>query len=677
MWVSFFLVAVVIGILLYVPGYLLAKCFYFKSCTSFAIAPAFSIFLYVLLGIAYGAVGEPVAWWSIVVPAFALPMVAMLVSSFVSRKRFIAKAAEQVVEWKVVLLYVAVGIFIVGIYFVKDLNGAGSFAQLYDNASHLNGIRSMVENGNYSILLYGLYSAEEVGSGIAPTEVSGSFYPAAWHLVTALGSAITNAEATVSENASLAVFMGVLFPASVSLLMSRIFCENQIIIIGSLVTLGFTAFPWGFLTFGPLYSNLAAFCLVPLSICCISSVFSSAVSAKRRFAWLFVFAISCVTLASLQPNAVFAVVVLGTPFCAAEFFFLLEKRGIRKRTAAALCGISVVALIAVWALAWSSPLFEGVVAYPWPAFESKQQALFGILSLSLRSFTPQWLLGALVLIGFVWTVVKKKYRYLAISYLISSAIFIVCASSDGVLRSILAGFWYNDAYRIAALVGLSSIPLASIGGFFVLTLVTGAVRNLRMPSAFAPIGCMALFVLGAISVFSPVGLIQGEDCEEAAFGVVNDKLNWISSPDTRRYTVEEADFVRRAMALTKDDPGGIVNVPYDGSVFSYGADGANVMFRSYATAGEYFEKSESVLVREGLNLIADNMDVREAAHELGAKYVLLLDCEGMGSVISSLDDDMAASDCYEYRGIVAINEQTPGFDLIASEEDMRLYRIDC
>lgn len=677
MWVSFFLTAVVIGLLLYVPGYFLVRCLPFGRCTSFALAPAFSIFLYVLLGVVYGAAGKPVAWWAIVVPVFVLSAAPMVIASCGGYRRLVAEVAERITEWKIVLLYVAVGTFVVSLIFVRDLNGAGSFAQLYDNASHLNGIKSMVENGNYSILLYGLYSAAEVNSGIAPTEIYGSFYPAAWHLVTALGSAITNAEATVSENASLAVFMGVVFPSSVSLLMSRVFCEKQIIIFGSLVTLAFTAFPWGFLTFGPLYSNLAAFCLIPISVCCIGSVFSAAISVKMRLIWLLVFTVSCCSLASLQPNAVFAVVVLGAPYCVTGLFLLLRGKEIRKRTAVAACGISIVALIAIWALAWSSPFFEGVVTYPWPSFEGKKQAVFGILSLSLRSFTPQWLLGALVVVGFFWTVVKRKYRYLAVSYLISSAIFIVCASSDGVLRSFLAGFWYNDAYRIAALVALSSIPLASIGGFFVVSQVAGFVRSLRVPNVFLRVTCLVLVCLGALSVFSPAGLLLDEDYEEAAFGVVDDKLNWISSTATRRYTPEEAAFVRRAMTIIGNDPGGIVNVPYDGSVFSYGADGANVMFRSYSIVGGASEKSESVLVREGLNLIEGNEAVRNAARTLDAKYVLLLDCEGIGSAASSLDDDIAGSSYYEYRGIVAIDDETPGFDLVASEGDMRLYRIDC
>lgn len=673
MWVSFFFVAAAICSLLYLPGYLAARCLPLGRCTSFAVAPVFSIFLYVLIGAVCGLVGLSVEWWALVAPSLILPAIACF---GIRNKHAERESDAKIVEWKTVLLYVLVGIVVVGFIFVKDLNGAGSFAQLYDNAAHLSGIRSMAENGNYSILLYGFYSAEEVSSGIAPIGVIGSFYPAAWHLVTALGSSATGVEASISANASLAVFMAIVFPASVSLLMSKIFQEGNIARLGSLFALAFTAFPWGFLTFGPLYSNLAAFCIVPISVCCISCAFGGAISAKKRVVWVFIFIVSCVSLVSLQPNAVFTVMVLGAPLCVAELIALLKEKGVRARNAAFLCSMSVLVLVGVWAFAWSSSFFEGVVTYPWPPFEGKSQAILGALSLSLRAFTPQWILGILVIVGISWTLAKKRYRYLVVSYLIASAMFVICASTNGVLRSFLTGFWYNDAYRIAALVGLSSIPLASIGAYSVISLLSRLMFRLQAPKLLTTAGCGALVILAAFLVFDPVGLVQGEDSEEPAFCVVNDKLDWLAAEDTRRYTVEEADFVRKAMGLTEHDPGGIVNVPYDGSVFAYGADGANTMFRSYSCIGGASEKPESVLVRERLNLIGDDDSVKKAASVLDAKYVLLLDCGGRDSAVSSLDDGTADLVAYEYRGISSINSRTPGFNLIASEGDMRLYKID-
>ena len=109
-------------------------------------------------------------------------------------------------------------------------------------------------------------------------------------------------------------------------------------------------------------------------------------------------------------------------------------------------------------------------------------------------------------------------------------------------------------------------------------------------------------------------------------------------------------------------------------MFSYGSNGANVMFRSYMTAGASSEKPESVLVREHLDEISDNESVKNAAAALNAKYVLQLDAGGIGASSSSLDDGVA--DAETYKGIASINEDALGFSLLASEGDMRFYKID-
>ena len=56
--------------------------------------------------------------------------------------------------------------------------------------------------------------------------------------------------------------------------------------------------------------------------------------------------------------------------------------------------------------------------------------------------------------------------------------FFICVVSDGTLRSLIDGFWYNDAYRIAALVALAGIPLASMGLCAICDLVDGLLRGL-------------------------------------------------------------------------------------------------------------------------------------------------------------------------------------------------------
>lgn len=674
MWGLFFLCALAILLLLYVPGFFLVRSFSHDSLTSLAISPIFSISLYVVVGVLFGLLSIFAEWWMIALPIVFFATGLFGVSRFLRRKEAsIYRNSKTSNDWLALALYVVVGIVVVGLFFVRDLNGPDSFAQLYDNASHLNTIRYMVENGNYSILCTSLYSVEEVSSGIAPTVSSGSFYPAGWHVVTALGSAISGASAPIAENASLFVFMGVVFPASMALLMLKVFSQRLIVFAGSLVTLSFSAFPWGFLTFGPLYSNLAAFAVVPLAVCAAASIFSAGILIAERFRWGVIFLVSCFAFFALQPNAVFAVIVLAAPLCAVNLMASLAAAGMSKQRSGLICSLAVLVLVLAWVVAWRLPSFQGVVTYPWPPFEGRLQALIGALDLSLRAYPSQPLLAVAVLAGVVWSLYKKRYRSLTVSYVICIAMFVLCASSDGPFRSLLVGFWYNDAYRIAALVALASIPLASVGIYSILQVIVFLSAKLKIAKpAICAVGC--LVVLGGICfVYRPINFIGVADTE-TAFEVVDNKLNWLSAENVRRYTVEESHFVDNALDLTKSNPGGIVNIPYDGSVFSYGFNGANVMFRSYMTAGASSEKPESVLVREHLDEISDNESVKDAAVALNAKYVLQLDAGGIGASSSSLDDGVA--DDETYKGIISINEDTPGFTLLASEGDMRFYKID-
>lgn len=673
MWTSFFVTALVIAFLLYVPGFLVMRSLCFDRPASFAVSPVFSISLLVVFGIIYKSFGIFTEWWMVVIPVFALAAVARAVSHCMERRFSWIAVQDRQTDWIAIAAYLFVGVTIAGLFFVKDLNGPASFAQLYDNASHLNTIHSIVENGNYSVLYSTSYSWEEVSSGIAPTLSVGAFYPEAWHIVTALASAITGVSSAVAENASLFVFIGVVLPVSTSLLMFKMFTERLIVLIGAVVTLAFSAFPWGFLTFGPLYSNLAAFALVPVAVCSIACVFSCDSSRKDRAKWAFAFVIACFALAVLQPNALFSMIVLAAPLCAARLMTLLLKAGIKRSYSGLVCALSVFALILVWTVAWRLPAFNNTVTYPWTPFEGFLQALVGGLNLSLRAYPPQWLLGCAVLVGAVWSFCRKNHRAFTVSYLISLVMFVVCACSDGAIRSYLTGFWYNDAYRIAALVAIASVPLASMGIFCSIKIIAWCANRLgASQSAIRVLGVCSV-ILGMLCVYGPVSLMDNPGAEPA-FGVVSNKLNWLSDESVRRYTVEESAFVDKTMDLVKDDPGGIVNIPYDGSVFAYGANAANVMFRSYAMAGGDSEKPESVLVRNRLNDIANNESVRNAVVALNAKYVLQLDANGVGAASSSLDDGLADEEMY--RGILAINESTPGFTLLASEGDMRLYRID-
>ena len=136
------------------------------------------------------------------------------------------------------------------------------------------------------------------------------------------------------------------------------------------------------------------------------------------------------------------------------------------------------------------------------------------------------------------------------------------------------------------------------------------------------------------------------------------------------FDCDERDFVHEVQNLVNQD-NGIANNPNDGSASAYGLSGANVLYRFYDEAGSSSELESSAVVRTALNEVATRENVKQAARELNLQYVLLLkrdSSDGTGFYRLCYDEE-------QWCGIDGINDDTPGFEVVLAEGDMRLYRI--
>jgi len=143
-----------------------------------------------------------------------------------------------------------------------------------------------------------------------------------------------------------------------------------------------------------------------------------------------------------------------------------------------------------------------------------------------------------------------------------------------------------------------------------------------------------------------------------------------SSAGVQVYDAAERAFVDEVERVVPEGSY-IVNVPDDGSAFAYGIDGLNVLYRSTRTYDVESESPEGYILRTRLADAATDADVRSALESVGADYVLVLDDERVAA-------DRAYLFTYDpalWQGILSIDADTPGFELVLSEGDMRLYRI--
>lgn len=689
MWDVFALTVLAEIILLYLPSAVLLRGLKLSWLMSLVCAPIVSISVYSCMGIIYDKANIASSWQTMFLPLLIIAVLIVLLSRAVSRsavteKRecfFLSDIKKR--SWLILLLYVVISSTVTFFYFILPLNGPGSFNQGPDNAAHLSLIQSFLDSGNYSSLnssyyhdIKNIYQDPTGGNG------SGGFYPAAWHCAAALAGSFTGAGAAVSANASLFVFIAIVFPLSVFGFVGTI-CKNKYLVVlsGAFVALGFGAFPWGILYFGPLYPNFAAFAVIPSCMALFVAAFSRNTAKSRSAIMLLIFAVSLLGLALLQTNAVFTLGVFLIPFCIGLIWRKvgsLKSRFVHYRTAQVFAVFAFLIMCGlVWLIAYNLPIMSGIVSYPWAPFTSLRQEIVNILLLSYRDSAAQPVMGVLVLAGIIYLLKKRTNRWLICTYAITCFMCIVAAVSSGEIRSFLIGFWYTDSYRIAAMAALAAIPLASYGLYATICLiikvwdkVTDWFSENKTHFRFQYLS-VSLVMLALL--YYPSFVVPGVGSVATALGEFEN--SWFNTNNNIGSCVldhDEQEFLTEVKQVVGDEL--VINKPDDGSVFAYGGNNIDVFYKRTGIEAYLTDSGESQLFRNNLDEYATNEDVQEAVKKTGAKYLLLLDADVNDKAQTRYWFDHYYKELWQ--GMDAITEETPGFKVVLAEGDMRLYEIE-
>lgn len=691
MWVMF-ASAVFVGVLfLYLPGFLLIRAFRLPGLTALVCAPLVSIPAYVVLCLLYAQAGVFVSWPALFVPLLACGVVALAVGFLAGRGKAVRLEADcfpagaekrgtfpfAIPDWTMLGLYVGVGLVIATLCFVSFLGDPDSFIQAYDNVHHLGSMRGFLESGNWSPFASTSY-ATAADAAIDPLPGTG-FYPTAWHTLAALLASALGVSPMLAANAVNFLFVAVVLPASMFLLMKAVFPgQPGALAAGALCVLGFSAFPWMLISFGPLFPNMIAFCMVPAVAFCFMALFAPVGRGVRAAAAvLFCFGIACCAFS--QPNAVFTAAVFLAPFCVYQAVRAADRLPVapgHRRLVKVACGIAAcLAICAIWFALYRAPFLQGVVSHSWPAVYSKPHAIFSALTVGYRAVGTQIALAALVIVGMLATLRQRQLLWLSFSYAIMALMFAVSVSSDGPLQHLLTGFWYTDSFRTAASAALFAIPLASLGLWTAVRWCASLAGKARPQASYRnrvlACACAASAVL-VLANYAPGLSVPVRSADQPAFTAVLNSLRQQNDPTVPDvYANDERAFVQRVEEVVP--PGEVVlNIPDDGSALAYGVDGLRVYYRYLRIYGTESETEQSTLIRTRLASVATDDRVKEAVRSVGAHYVLLLDNEGPASASPRFFTYEGGEN---WKGAEAVSDDTPGFEVVLSEGDMRLYRI--
>ena len=493
MWIQFALALLVVAVLCYAPGYLVARLLGGKRATSCVIAPVLSGALLSISGVVIyplGLRGVVPLLGCVAVCAALIFGCTRLLSGRLARKLDL----PEYVEGKFLLV---VGILTLGLFFVifhKAVRNPAWFLQSADNYAHLAYIVRSTQSGIYSMLHAAFYNGA-VPSIQAPFTDEG-FYPYAFHTIASVTSSITGVSAPICENATWFLFVAIVYPTGIAALIQGIFKKKSYLssfIIASVVFANI-AFPIRMVTIHGIFPNVIAFCCVPSCVylfIAASGGMSESDEEKKNtnvsvknskegkngffVSWsgIVLLVIGLFGLIGMQPNADFFWAVLVFPYILFNYVpriveYAVHKHDVKKKSRRLIfLFIAEVLVIGVSVLAWyvvlNSSFMAPTVNFVWGITVDATTMIYYIVNFGLIIRLPLFFFTIAFWIGFIYCLIKKDYRWLNGAFLFC-AVILICSLSDNLtIKRFFSGFWYTDPERTAAMVVFAAVPIVAAG----------------------------------------------------------------------------------------------------------------------------------------------------------------------------------------------------------------------
>lgn len=687
MWSIFLASSILAVILLYVPGFMLLKSMSLDLVICLCASPALSIAFFSILELLLNVTGISSNALSVGLFASSLLILVTLASHFILAKR--KPQLDNFDHGKTVgvfnksdllllMLYLGIGLFAAFFFIVMPLDGPESFFQGWDNLHHLGDTKAFIDSADWNPL----FSSRYIPGDAAPCGVSRSFYPSAYHVLCAAIATLVGAGVPTVINVVNTVLVGLVFASSMFMLFRTLFKRNDVIALGSLFALGVPACPWDYLIYGPLFPNLLSMVLVPICMAFFIIFMRALASGSTinivKHAICLTFSLIAVVFA--HPNGVFTLVLILAPYLSAWIWNELKTRG---RTSATLVFSQVIYwgfILIFWCLCREVPLLNNIVNVRWPSIVDLPTAISNCIFLNFFNHPSQPLVALFLVIGIANLLRDGKgNRWLIVSYLLASFVYIVDASTDGEFKQIVSGYWYTDYHRTAAIVALMVIVIAAYGASVALRFITAQMKAFSSSRGNGCSNCvirsmsfmfgLMVFMLTYFDVFSIFGIEVYTPFEYQKQEFANQYNYELVYYDV--LTAREQEFCEKAMSIIPDGAR-VLNSPNDGSVFMYPLYGANIYYRGCTVPSPDSEYECSKQIRLHLNDLPDSPAVQEAVKQIGADYLIQLD---HGENPAEFRISYWGYSPEDWIGVNSVDETIPGFELIMSDGDMRLYKI--
>lgn len=637
------------ALIIFGPGAILAKALGARGLTWVAVSAPLSVTLAVLGPIGANLAG--IRWNPLVFAALTL---AVSAAAWIIR-HFASKNGPRVGRdsWNksstalfaATLAGLTFGGTIISARFMSMFGAPLNISQTYDNVYHLSAVRAILDSGNGSALSVG---------GMVQNGPSG-VYPFAWHNLVALVVQITNVPIPVAVNAVNVLIGALVWTVSAMYLASRVAgARPAIMLMTGILAGGFGAFPYLAVDWGVLYPNFLAMAMLPAFIGLVADVLGiSAAPSPRLPLAIALLVLGTPGLALAHPNILMALGAFAVPMVL--FWMIrcisLRRRGEMSGRAVALAVAGVLAYLMVFVLVWDR-FRPSLWGSRWPPTQTIFVSLKEALATSPLIITMSLPILVLTVLGLVAVCVKWRQIWILGLYFVAVMFFVVVSAFPvGPLRQAITGIFFNDSYRLAAMLPVIALPLTVVGAVWVYDLVIAAIPS--SVTAVKPV----FAALTAVAVVAGVGI--GASTQNDQIHLIQEKttLDYAYSPDSKLLSPDERTLLGRAVDIVPPDAT-VIAQPATGASLFYALEGRKVILPAISS----FQSPAVRTLLDHLPEISGNPAVCEAIRELDSFYLF-----DFGSrQVSDLGMPFPSSE--EIANM-------PGLELLDHEGDAKLYRI--
>ncbi|MCC4907840.1 DUF6541 family protein [Microbacterium sp. cx-59] len=624
-------------IALSVPGALvIVSGWRFRDLRLFALSPAISAALLAVAAVVAPWLGLTWSW----LPVGLLTVLACVVAFVLGRwAPDAASPRPRPLTVALVLAAVAVATVIVGLQLRFVFISPDSISQTFDAIVHLNSVQYAIETENASAFSVGKTSDVP-------------FYPNAWHSLASLTAVTTHVSVPVAVNASNMAIGALAWPVSTVAMASALFPRRaSAVVIAAILSTGFGAFPILLYYFGVLYPNAMAYALLPAGIATIIWALSATSLAGRVRALVLLLVVTA-GIALAHPNAMLALYAIGIALTILTF---VRNWPARPRRTAITIRVGIVVLLLVGA--------AGIWAYArtpyamsrWGAWQSPAQAAGEAILGSPRGYPVTLLVAFLIILGLLRFIRQPaRWSTVIVPFVVVAFFFVLVSgfTSGNLLREAFTNPWYNDPYRLAALLPMAVIPIATLGALVVVDAATALFTRFPGRGVLRTVAtAVALIALLTVAIGPNV-----TSTAEQARGA------YAMNATSALLTDAEVRLLSRLDDEVPDDAL-IIGSPWTGASLAYALTGREVTEKHIFGT----RTADELYLDQNLAAIDSDSKVCEAVEALGVDYVL-----DFGSQNVFSDPAAAAS----WDGIQSIPPSAHLVVVDAEGPDARLLRIE-